>query len=99
MDAINPSVESVPYCLNMSSNSPVAADEENNFTIVSGTSSSGNPMCSVTLPMDLDIKSSRPDARKIPTAVINPINVGMILITVKNPLFAPLINVLYTLTF
>ena len=34
-------------------------------------------------------KSKKPEARKIPTAVINPTKVGRISMTVKNPLFAP----------
>ena len=66
-----------------------AAEDENIFTIVSGTNAPGNPICSVTFPIISDINSRKPDARKIPTAAINPINVGISRTTVQNPRFAP----------
>ena len=44
MEAISPRRESVPNSLNTSRSSPVAAEEENIFTTVRGTSSPGNPM-------------------------------------------------------
>lgn len=94
IDAISPILESVPYSLKISSKSPVAADDENIFTIVSGTSSPGNLKNFVNLPMNSARKSRNPDALRIPTAVINPTSVGIIFMTVKNPLRAPLINVL-----
>ena len=75
MDAISPSRESVPYSLKISRSNPVAAEDENIFTIVSGTNSPGNPMYFVNFPIASDRKSRKPDALNIPTAVIRPINV------------------------
>ena len=83
----------VPYSLKTSNRRPVAADDENIFTTVSGTSSPGKPMISEKFPTKSDKKSRKPEARKIPTATISPIRVGMILITVKKPFFAPLTKV------
>lgn len=99
MEAVNPINESVPCSLKVSSSSPVAAEEENIFTIVRGTSSPGNPIYLVKLPMIPARKSRNPDARRIPTAIMSPTNVGIILITVKKPLLAPLIKTSYTFTF
>ena len=89
---MRPRRESVPYSLKMSSKSPVAAEDENIFTMVSGTSSPGKPILAVKCPMIEEKKSRKPEARKIPTATIRPISVGMILMTVKNPLRAPLMK-------
>ena len=41
IDAISPSLESVPYSLKISRSNPVAAEEENIFTRVRGTNSAG----------------------------------------------------------
>ena len=79
--------------LKISRRSPVAADEENIFTIVSGTSSPGKPILPVKFSSRPEMKSRNPEARSIPTAAISPISVGMIRTTVKKPLFAPLLNV------
>ena len=84
--------ESVPYSLKMSSTSPVAAEEENILTIVSGTSCTGNPICTTNLLTTSAKKSKNPEALNTPTATISPINVGIILITVKNPCLAPFIK-------
>ena len=92
MEAISPSRESLPYSLKMSRRRPVAAEEENIFTMVSGTSSPGKPMYAVKWPMIDDRKSRKPEARRIPTATMRPMRVGMIFMTVKKPLFAPLIK-------
>ena len=86
MEAIRPSRESVPYSLKMSKSRPVAAEEENIFTMVSGTSSPGNPIREVNMPSMDEIKSRNPEARRIPTATIRPIKVGIILMTVRKPL-------------
>ena len=75
----------------------MAAEEENIFTIVSGTSSPGKPMYEENCPIAEERKSRKPEARRIPTAAISPISVGIRRITVRKPLFAPLINVSYTL--
>lgn len=98
IDAINPSRESVPYSLKISRSKPVAAEEENIFTMVRGTNSPGNPRYFVNFPIISDRKSRKPEALNIPTAVISPIKVGMIFITVRNPFLAPLIKTLYTFT-
>ena len=99
MEAVSPRKESVPYSLYRSSRSPEAAEEENIFTIASGTSSPGNPIYEVNFPRISERKSRNPEARRIPTAVIRPIRVGRIRITVRNPLLAPFTNVSYTGTF
>ena len=91
-EAIKPMRESVPYSLNKSKRSPVAAEDENIFTIARGTNSEGKPMYDVNFPKTLESKSKNPEALKIPTAVINPISVGIILITVESPLLAPFTN-------
>ncbi len=99
IDAMSPRMESVPYSLYVSSNRPVAADEENIFTMVRGTSSPGNPTYLEKLPIISARKSRKPEARRTPTATISPTRVGMIFMTVKNPFLAPLIKVSYTSTF
>ena len=80
IDAINPSLESVPYSLKISRSNPVAAEEENIFTRVRGTNSPGKPIYSVIFPIRRAKNSRNPDARRMPTATISPISVGMILI-------------------
>lgn len=60
MEAISPSRESVPYSLKMSRRRPVAAEEEEHFYKVSGTSSPGKPMYAVKWPMIDDRKSRKP---------------------------------------
>ena len=90
MEAVSPRNESVPYSLYTSRRSPEAAEEENIFTIASGTSSPGNPIYAVNRPRRPARKSRNPEARRMPTAVIRPIKVGRIRITVRKPLFCPL---------
>ena len=82
MDAIRPMRESVPNSLKISRSRPVAAEEENIFTTVSGTSSPGNPIWSVSRPIWEAIISRNPDALKIPTAIISATIVGMIFTTI-----------------
>jgi len=85
--------------LNTSSKSPVAADDENIFTSVNGTSSPGNPIFPVNCCISPARKSRNPDALNTPTATIRPISVGIIFNTVANPSLAPFTKVSYTSTF
>ena len=55
-----------PMVLKISSTSPVAAEEENIFTNISGTSSEENPSLSATPPNSPPTNSRNPDARKRP---------------------------------
>ncbi len=71
----------------------MAAEDENILTMESGMSSPGNPMCEENCPIRDARKSRKPDARRMPTAAIRPIRVGMSRITVRNPLRAPLMKV------
>jgi hypothetical protein len=66
--------------------------EEKDLTTVRGTSSPGNPMAAVNCPIQEEIISRNPEARRIPTDTISPMSVGMILRTVKNPFRAPLMK-------
>ena len=52
----------------------------------------GNPMAAVNCPIQEEIISRNPEARRIPTDTISPMSVGMILRTVKNPFRAPLMK-------
>lgn len=92
IEAASPIKESVPYFLKRSRSNPVAADEENIFTRERGTSSPGKWIYLVNDPIKEERKSKNPDARKMPTAVIRPIKVGMILKTVEKPVLAPIIK-------
>ncbi len=89
IDAASPIKESVPYVLNKSNRSPVAAEEENILTMAAGINSIGicsEPANRSKIPVR---KSKKPDARKMPTAVISPTSVGKMSMTVKKPSFAP----------
>ena len=81
--------ESGPYSLNISRTIPVAAEDENIFTIVTGINCPGNPMGSVNFPSTLPKSVIKPDSLKTPTATISPISVGITFITVVKPSFAP----------
>ena len=63
----------------------MAALEENIFTMERGTRAEGKP---VGFRRDARV-SRKPEARRIPTPVIRPINVGMIFTTVFKPSKAP----------
>lgn len=84
-----PRYESGPYLLKISSTIPVAAEEENIFTIVTGISSPGKPKGLVIFPSHFPKNSIKPDSLKTPTATISPINVGKTFATVFNPSAAP----------
>lgn len=99
MEAIRPMRESVPYSLYKSRRRPVAAEEENIFTRVSGTSAPGKCTCSVNRPMISAQSSRKPLARRMPTAVIRPMRVGRIWTTVFMPCLAPIIKLSYTFVF
>ena len=71
----------------------MAAEEENILTMVSGMSSPGKPIWEENRPIRTARKSRKPEARRIPTAAISPISVGMRRMTVRNPLRAPLMKV------
>lgn len=96
IEAARPRKESGPYFLKTSKSNPVAAEEENILTRERGTNLAGKWMYFVNGSIEAQRKSKNPEALKIPTAVISPINVGMILKTVENPFLAPTINVSYT---
>ena len=82
----------MPYSLNKSSVSPVAADELNILTISNGITGDGSPIFPVNFPMKPDIISKNPDARSTPTAIMSPTSVGAIDTTVFMPSFAPVTN-------
>ena len=99
IDAAIPLKESGPKVLNMSRSIPVAAEEENIFVMLMGTSAEGNPVNWIIGDIILQTKSIAPDERKIPTAVINPISDGNIDAVVFNPSYAPEINTSKISTF
>ena len=82
MDAIFPNIESAPYSLYISKRRPVAAEDENILTTVTGISSGGKPSQPIPRPSSPEKHSRKPEARRIPTATISPISVGMIPMTV-----------------
>lgn len=89
MDALRPINESVPCVLNRSKSKPVAAEEENIFTMAAGINSVGKCSGPIIFFSSSDRKSKNPDALNIPTAVIRPTRVGSMSMTVKKPSFAP----------
>lgn len=75
--------------MNISRLSPVAADELNSLTIISGTMLAGIPIFPHTPLKSPAIKSRNPEALNTPTATISPISVGAIETTVLIPSSAP----------
>lgn len=89
IEIIFPIRESGPCVLKISSTSPVAAEFEIIRTKMTGTISAGIFKISAGIFKNSAAASKKPDARKIPTAVISPINVGKIPATVFIPSDAP----------
>ena len=75
--------------MNISRLIPVAADELNSLTIISGTMLAGIPSFPHTPLKSPAIKSRNPEALNTPTATISPISVGAIETTVLIPSSAP----------
>lgn len=95
MEAVKPIYESVPYVLNISNKSAFAPEAENILRKESGRISDGiseveNGNNFLTVVKKLQISSSAPELRKIPTATSSPIKEGDISKTVRSPCFAPL---------
>lgn len=67
----------------------MAALEENIFTMERGTRADGKPVGFRRFSRRDARASRKPEARRIPTPVIRPINVGMIFTTVFKPSKAP----------
>ena len=84
-----PQKESGPLVLNMSNRIPVAADEENIFTVPNDTSSSGNPISLLKGDIKETSISMAPEARNTATAHISPAREGKTPITVLSPCTAP----------
>jgi len=84
-----PILESGPNSLKISRRNPVAALAENRRTTASGTSCTGNPIPAKSLPRISESHLRKPDARRIPTAVISPTSVGRIANAVWIPSPAP----------
>jgi hypothetical protein len=76
----------------MSSKRLVAADDENIFIIVIGTSSEGKLNKDTTGLIKLIIIVNNPDVLIMPIATINPTKVGIKSTTIFNPSLAPLTN-------
>ena len=91
-DASIPMYESGPKLLYISKSSPTAAEDENIFTVISGTSSFGSFNSSAAGARTFPIISSPPEALNIPTAVISPIKVGSIPRVTSKPSFTPFIK-------
>lgn len=85
--------------MNISRSIPVAAEEENIFVMLMGTSADGNPVRRLIGDTILQRKSIAPDERKMPTAVINPIRDGNMDAVVFNPSYAPEIKASKISTF
>ena len=88
-DAISPREESVPYSLNMSSTSPVAAELDTRRTRTTGTIWGGICKRAAGILSSSPRKSRKPDALRTPTDTISPTRVGRIPATVFMPSFAP----------
>lgn len=89
IEAANPRKESGPYSRKISSRKPVAAEVEKSRTKTRGTKREGRKIIFSRGRKTFSRKSSIPEARRADTAVINPIKVGAILITVRNPRSVP----------
>ena len=88
-DDAKPKKESGPHSRKISSRKPVAAEVEKRRIKIRGTRREGTKISFSSGKKTLSRNSSIPEARRADTALINPMSVGAILITIPKPRSVP----------